>query len=161
MAEVRSLAALLVDCVQDLLADEQVSAARLPALAGHAEGAALKAAVLRHAGETLAQAERLERAAASIGASGQGPACLWAEGILNDAGRDTETVARGPLLDAALIGALRKLEHAEIVSYETAIGVAARLGHAEVVALLEACRGEEAAMDAELRALLDDAIARG
>jgi len=63
-------------------------------------------------------------------------------------------VEPGPLLDAALIGAVRKLEGAEVVSYETAIGVAQALGMQDAAGLLVRTRAEEAAMDAILQELL-------
>jgi hypothetical protein len=46
---------------------------------------------------------------------------LWAAGILDDASRDVETTASGGVRDIALIGAIRKLLAADIVSIETAL----------------------------------------
>ena len=42
-------------------------------------------------------------------------------GIADDARRDTKSVEKGPLLDAAIVGAIRKAKAAQIVSYDTAI----------------------------------------
>lgn len=49
---------------------------------------------------------------------------LWAGGILDDACRDVASTAAGPVRDVALIGAIRKFLAADIVSLETAIGLA-------------------------------------
>lgn len=89
-----------------------------------------------------------------MGEKAEGPDSLWASGILGDAKRDTESVEPDPLLDAALIGAVCKLEGAEVVSYETAIGMARALGMQDAAAMLVQTRAEEAAMDATLRGLL-------
>jgi hypothetical protein len=53
---------------------------------------------------------------------------LWARGIIDDAHRDVATTAEGPVRDIALIGAIRKLLAADIVSLETAIQLGARDG---------------------------------
>ncbi len=52
------------------------------------------------------------------------------------------TSPMGPLLDAALIGAVRKLEGAEAVSYETAIGMARALNMQDAAALLVQARAD-------------------
>lgn len=46
---------------------------------------------------------------------------LWAAGILDDACHDVATTEKGAVRDIALIGAIRKLLAADIVSIETAL----------------------------------------
>ena len=92
--------------------------------------------------------------------SPQGPECLWAEAILEDAKRDTEMVKPGPLLDIALIGAVRKLKASEIVAYETAICVARSLGEASALEALQRTHVEEQAFDDTLHRLLDTITAQ-
>ena len=158
MPDVKDTRGLLLDCVRDLYAAETEAADRYPSLVEAVAGLELKAVVEAHRVRGREHARRLEAIADLLGESVKGPASKWAEGILDDAEHDTRTVAPGPLLDAALIGALRKLEHAEIVSYETAVGVARAMGLAEVVRLLEQTHAEERVMDARLVPLLAQAL---
>ncbi len=155
MQKVRDAQALLLDCVRDLYEAETQAQERTPALLDSVADPELRAAIESHVAATHGQAARLEAVAGFLGESASGPESLWAGGILDDAERDTKTVEAGPLLDIALIGALRKLESAEVVSYETAVGVARVLGLARAVPLLERTHAEERAMDARLAGLLE------
>ena len=155
MPEVRDLKGLLIDCVQDLHGDEIETVEIYPLVIEAASSPGLRAALQEHREQSREQARRLERVAEALSTSAEGPACLWAGGILGDAKRDTETVTPGPLLDVALIGAIRKLEQSEVVSYETALAVARAMGLADAARLLEQTHGEEKAMDARLLTLLE------
>lgn len=159
MPDVTDLPGLMLDCVQDLYAGELQAVAAYPRIVGAITAPALAAALDAHAHETLEQARRLERIAALLDASPAGPENIAVKGLFDDAARDIEMVAPGPLLDTALIGALRKVEHAEAVSYETALAVARALGLAEAIPLLERTHREEQAMDGRLLAFLADALA--
>ena len=159
MPDVKDTKGLLLDCVQDLYAAETAAVDRYSALMKAVTAPDLRAALEAHRAETRDQARRLEAVAGLVGGSPRGPASLWAGGILDDADRDTQTVAAGPLLDAALIGAVRKLERAEIVSYQTAVGVARSLNLDDAVRLLEQSQAEEEGMDARLVPLLAKALA--
>ena len=81
------------------------------------------------------------------------PENLWMTGILNDADRDAQSHQRGPLLDTALIGALRKAKAAEIVSIETAMALAASEAPAMMPALT-ANHAEDRAVEMRLARLL-------
>lgn len=102
-----------------------------------------------------AQAERLKLAIDAIDGDLQGPPNIWLRAILDDAARDADTIAAGPLRDTALVGAFRKGKQAERVSYETAIGLARRMNLDEIVRTLTMSRDEEARTDAALVILLD------
>lgn len=154
MSKVSDMKGLMVDCVQDLHSNETLTAGVLPVLLDFVTSPDLRAALVEHRAASGEQARRLQRIAEAMGEKAEGPDSLWASGILGDAKRDTESVGPGPLLDAALIGAVRKLEGAEVVSYETAIGVARALGMEDAAALLAQTRAEEVAMDATLQGLL-------
>lgn len=105
-----------------------------------------------------AQAERLTSAIATLDGDVQGPPNIWLRAILDDAARDADTIAAGPLRDAALVGAFRKGKQAERVSYETAIGLARRMDHDDLVRTLTVSRDEEARTDAALILLLDTVL---
>ncbi len=155
MADVNDIRGLMLDCVQDLYANETQTMKLLPAIMDGATASELKAALREHQELSQKQAQRLERIAGTLGENASGPKCIWAGGILEDAQRDIKSVTPGPLLDAALAGAVRKLEQSEVVSYETALGVARAMGLIEAARLLEQTHGEEQAMDARLRTILE------
>jgi len=81
----------------------------LPVILDAVTSPELRSALLEHRTASQEQARRLERIAEGMGKKATGPDCLWAGGILGDAKRDTGSMQPGPLLDAALIGAIRKL----------------------------------------------------
>ncbi len=105
----------------------------LPGLLDHVTLPGLHSALVAYHAASKAQARRLQRIAEGMNEKAAGPDSPWASGIPGDAKRDTESVEPGPLLDAALIGAARKLE---VVSCETAIGVARAPGMQDAAALL-------------------------
>lgn len=154
MAEVETAEDLLIDALQDLHDAERAMAERLPGIADETSDAALRSLLDDDAVQSAEQQRRiatlLERREAEV----EGAPNIWLRAILDDAERDTETVARGPLLDIALVGAIRKGKQAERVSYETAIALARTLG-GDDAPTLEAIRDEEAATDARLAELLD------
>jgi ferritin-like metal-binding protein YciE len=155
MADVASAEELLLNAVQDLYDAERAAAERL-ALVADAVTDSEFAQFLREE-QPLAEAQqaRLEALARALDGEPQGSPNLWQRAIMDDAERDIETVERGPLLDIALIGALRKAKTASAVSYETALGLARHLEREEDADALEAARDEAEVADEELRALLD------
>ncbi|MDM7955147.1 hypothetical protein [Blastomonas sp.] len=81
---------------------------------------------------------------------------LWAKGIFEDASRDVATTAQGAVRDIALIGAIRKLLAADIVSLETAIrlGIPKGRDFVEPIAELQAAAYErDQCLRARLQAL--------
>jgi ferritin-like metal-binding protein YciE len=141
----------LVDvCVQDLYAGKLLLARRLPRIARAAGDPALRALLDEAAGAAARHAWRL----AATGVATGGPRNIWMTGILDDAARDTRSVAAGRLLDVALIGAVRKALAAQIVSDDTAIALADACGRREVSMTVRAIQEEERASDATLRARL-------
>ena len=112
---------------------------------------------LRPALQAIAQTYSDERK--TFEASGHdlsGPENLWMAGVMDDARRDTETVEPGPLLDTALIGAIRKGLAADYVSLETGIAVARSLGRTDDADMLEAMHRRCAGHDRELARLLQE-----
>ena len=149
MTLIASRAALLHTAVQDLHAGKVDAAKRLPGLADAARDPALVELFRREAGQASAQADRLSRLGDMAGAPN-----LWMAGILDDAERDAQQTEPGPLLDVALIGAVRKAKAAEIVSSETAIALAEALGETAIAAAVRQDRAEEIESDRLLKTAL-------
>lgn len=143
---------LLTAALQDMLTGERLLAEHLPAIAAGASGVPVCEALNREVERARRQAAGLIEDARAEG----GPPNLWMQGIVDDARRDTETIGAGPLLDAALVGAVRKALAAKHVSYETAVALAERLEETALAARLRRCRDEEAASDHRLAAILSE-----
>lgn len=149
MASTESKDDLLQACIQDLHAARGVAAARLPRVAA-AVGPELAPILRTLERDFAAEAEQLE----ATGHDLDGPENLWMAGVMDDAERDTRTIASGPLLDTALIGAIRKGLAADEVSLETGVAVARSLGKERDGELLEQMRERSAQSDGRLRQLL-------
>ncbi len=146
MTRTASRAALLHIALQDLHAGKRAQAERLPAIADAARDPALRALLEAEAARAGSQAERL-----AAGGDMGGPDNLWIAGILDDAERDARSHQPGPLLDIALVGAVRKAKAAEIVSGETALALARVEAQAAIAAAVAANRDEEIAADRALK----------
>lgn len=143
---------LFTACIQDLHAGERLLIERLPGVVEHVRDAKLRELLEKQVDQSESQAERLRAAGEDV----DGPPNLWMAGILDDAERDTRSIVAGPLLDVALIGAIRKAKASEIVSYETAVATAEALRNPAATicaAILEEERAADAALQARLIAL--------
>lgn len=150
MADTETLPDLLALALQDLCAGCDAFADRLPGIAAHARDARLVEQLGELGHDARARGDRLR----ATGCADGGPENLWMAGILDDATRDTRSIAAGPPLDLAMVGAMRKAIAAEAVSVDTALALAARLDREEIRAALAANRAGLAAADARLAALL-------
>ena len=149
MADTESKDDLLQACIQDLHAARRVAAERLPGIAAAAGGEL--APVLRTIRDDFAaEAEQLEATDHDL----DGPENLWMAGIIDDAERDTRSIVRGPLLDTALIGAIRKGLAADVVSLETGVAVAQSLGKDGDSELLQEMHERSGQNDGRLEQLL-------
>ncbi len=72
------------------------------------------------------------------------------EGLIEEGKDLIDEIDKGPVLDAALIGAAQKVEHYEIASYTALILMAQQLGLAEAEQLLGETLAEEKATDEKL-----------
>lgn len=151
MTRTASRAALLHVALQDLHAGKLDQARRLPALADAARDPELRELLQAEAGRVGSQADRLAQAGGDM----SGPENLWIGGILDDAERDARSHEPGPLLDVALIGAIRKAKAAEIVSSETALALARAERQGAIEGAVAADREEEVESDRALRERLE------
>jgi ferritin-like metal-binding protein YciE len=77
------------------------------------------------------------------------------EGLVEEGKEIIEELEKGPVLDAALIGAAQKVEHYEIASYGTLAAFAKQLGEQDALKLLLETLKEEKATDEKLSVLAD------
>jgi ferritin-like metal-binding protein YciE len=76
-------------------------------------------------------------------------------GLVEEGDSLIDEIEKGPVLDAALIGAARKVEHYEIAGYNSLCTLAKKLGYTDALPLLEASLAEETATDGKLSALAE------
>jgi ferritin-like metal-binding protein YciE len=160
LAKVTSLQALMIECLRDLRAGEADTLDRFPAVVDAVTDARAAGALRRRLSDARHRAESLDTLGEKLGTEAGGEDNIWMRGMIDDAEGDMQTEEPGPLLDLALIGAVRKMVNASLVSYETAIAVADRLGNADASAAFTAARGQEEEAEQSLRAALF-AIAAG
>jgi ferritin-like metal-binding protein YciE len=149
MSLTASRAALLHIALQDLRAGKALLIERLPPLADAVSDAALREVIERDRANARRHLARMDELADLAG----GPANLWMAGILDDADRDAKSHLPGAILDTALIGALRKVKAAEIVSIETALALAGSEAPA-MLASLSANHAEDRGIESRLAKLL-------
>lgn len=146
MAETNTHDELLTVALQDLRAGEDLLVERLPAISAAATDVELVAEIT-----AIVEAARDRSLALRQTGRGKGGAPnIWMAGVLDDATRDTQSTAAGPVLDVALVGAVRKGAAAALVSYETAMA----LSEGALNAMLTACRDAHRASDQRLAGVL-------
>ena len=138
-----SLRALYVEELRDLYSAEAQLLKALPRLAKGAAAPELRTALQRHALVTEQQAERLGLIFSGMDEKPGGKKCKAMAGLIAEAKDVLATEAHPAVLDLALIGAVQRIEHYEIVGYEAVRTYAKRLGLKEATALLAQTLEEE------------------
>lgn len=141
---------LLVDELKDIYSAEKQAVRAYPRLAKVVESEELKEALTEHLEQTKGQVERLDRVFEILEKRAGGKTCEGMKGLLQEAFTQAEEIERGPVLDAALIGALQRVEHYEISGYGTASTLAETMGQDEVHDLLAETLQEEKDTDEKL-----------
>ena len=131
-------------------AEKQISRA-LPKMARAASDQKLIEAFKTHLEETRGQIERLDQLVeATPEVRIKRMKCHAMEGLVEEAQELIDSVEKGVVLDAGLIGAAQKVEHYEIATYGTLRAMAIKLGYKEAARLLEETLNEEKATDEKL-----------
>ena len=152
------LADLFHDTLKDVYFAEKKILTTLPKMAKAARSKDLKAAFVKHEGETRGQVKRLESVFKILGKPAKAKTCEAIMGIVKE-GAEIMTAYKGmPALDAGLLAAAQAVEHYEMSRYGTLRTWAGELGMPEAVALLEATLKEEKATDAALTNLAESVV---
>jgi ferritin-like metal-binding protein YciE len=152
---VKSVKDLFVHEVSDTYNAEKQMTRSLPKLARAATDPELQQAFEDHLQETRNQVERLEQVAERCGFKLKRIKCDGMEGLVEETMSLVDLIEKGPVLDAALIGAAQKAEHYEIAGYTSLCLLAQKLGFAEALPLLQASLSEEQATDQRLGLLAE------
>ena len=134
-------------------AEKQITRA-LPKLARAADDDTLVDAFKEHLEETRGQVERLEKAADTISDIRlKRIKCYAMESLIEESQELIDSTEKGPIRDAALIGAAQKVEHYEIAAYGTLCALAEQLGYTDAKNILAETLKEEKATDEKLSKL--------
>ncbi len=144
---------LYIDELKDLYSAENQLVKALPKMAKAASSETLRQGFEAHLEQTQGHVQRLETIFESLSESPKGKKCVAMEGLVKEDSEVMEEDFEDAVLDAALIGAARRVEHYEIAAYGTVHEFAEVLGETEHASLLEKTLQEEKQTDEKLTKL--------
>jgi ferritin-like metal-binding protein YciE len=156
---VKTLKDLFIHSLSDVYSAEKQLTRALPQLARAATNPELRNAFEQHLEETRGQIERIDRVVEASELRLKRIKCVAMEGLVEEGKEQIEEIEKGPVLDAALIGAAQKVEHYEIATYGTLCALAKQLGLDEADRLLQETLEEEKSTDLKLSKLALEKIA--
>lgn len=144
---------LFIHELSDIYSAEKQLTKALPRLARAAENPDLAMAFETHLEETQGQIERIDQVVEVLGIRLKRIKCAAMEGLVEEGKEVIDSIDKGPVRDAALIGGAQKVEHYEIASYGTIAALAKQLGYKDALPLLLETLEEEKATDEKLTLL--------
>ncbi len=147
---IKSANDLFLNELKDIYSAEKQAVRAYPRLNKAVESQELKGALQQHLDQTKQQVERLDRIFEILEKRAGGKTCEAMKGLLEEAAEDVEEIEVGPILDAALIGGLQRVEHYEIAAYGTVVALAKAMGQDEIQQLLAQTLQEEKDTDQKL-----------
>lgn len=148
---IKTLEDLFIHDLSDVYSAEKQISRALPKMARAATDEKLIEAFKTHLEETQGQIERLDQLVeATPEVRIKRMKCHALEGLVEEAQEIIDSVEKGVVRDAGLIGAAQKVEHYEIATYGTLRALALKLGYKEAARLLEETLQEEKATDEKL-----------
>lgn len=135
----------------DVYQAEKLMVDELPKMADAASDSALESGIRRHLKETEEQVRRLEQIHEELDKGIKDIPCKPVQKMIDSGSLMYGNSKEGPVRDAAIIAAAQRMEHYEIASYGTLIGLAQSLGYsARVIELLRQSLAEEKSADAQM-----------
>lgn len=161
----RDLRKMFVDELRDLYDAEKQLTKAIPKMAKAASNPELKRGFNTHLEQTKQQVARLEKCFELLGERARSKPCSGMKGIVEEGKEQMAEDFSDALMDAALSGAAKRVEHYEMAGYQAAVEMAKALKEAKVVPLLQQTLDEETQMDRQLsqlgKTLLKAALAEG
>ena len=152
----KTLKHLFIAELQDMYDAEHRILKALPKLAKAATCEKLKAAFLKHLGETEQQVTKLEQVFQSFDEKPKAKKCKATVGLLEEGDEIASENKGEPTIDAALISAGQKVEHYEIASYGCLQEWAKLLGNKQAAGLIGEILEQEKAANETLTKLGKD-----
>ncbi len=126
----------------------------LESLKGKASADPLREALIGHLEETRNQVGRIEKICSLLGWQNEALFCVGMQGLIDESWQAVDETPEGSAVrDAALIIAMQRIQHYEMVSYGNLHALAAVLGYRDVADLLEMNLAEEKKADDTLTRL--------
>ncbi|MGD8107320.1 ferritin-like domain-containing protein [Pantoea sp. FN0302] len=155
---IKTLEEMFIHDLSDVYSAEKQISRALPKMARAASDENLIEAFKTHLEETQGQIERLDQLVeATPEVRIKRMKCHAMEGLIEEAQEIIDSVEKGVVRDAGLIGAAQKVEHYEIAAYGTLRALAQKLGYTEAARLLEETLQEEKATDEKLTLIAEKA----
>ena len=150
--ESNDLSQLFEHGLRDILWAEKALTKAIPKMAEAATNEELKAALEEHLTVTEGQIQKLTMVFEQIGKEPRAKKCPGMEGIITE-GEEIMEEFDNNLINAAIISAASKVEHYEMSSYMSLIGLAMKMGMDESATILEEIFLEEQASDKLLHSI--------
>jgi ferritin-like metal-binding protein YciE len=141
---------LFVEELQDLLDAEKQLVRAIPAMAKAASDEELVLALREHLELTKGHVERLGRVFETLDMKPRSRPCKGIRGIVEEGKEMIQQEKGQPVMDIAIAGSARKVEHYEIAGYETVCALARQMGMTDAVAVFKQTLEEEVQADREL-----------
>ena len=145
-----ALQQLLLDELQDLYDAEKQLVRALPKVAKATANQELGDAIREHLEVTKGQVQRLEKVFAALESRPKSRPCAGMRGLLEEGQHIMDEDMEDAAMDLALAGAARKVEHYEMVAYESVISLARQVGRKDAAQLLQETMSEEQQADRQL-----------
>ena len=145
--KVAGLEELLVQELQDLYDAEKQLVRALPKMVKAASNEELQNAFRDHLEVTKGQVQRLEQVFEGMDQKARSKPCKGMKGIVEEGNETLQEDLEEGLMDAAIIGAGRRVEHYEMAGYASVIAMAKQLGLRNAEQLLNETLREEMETD--------------
>lgn len=156
---------LFVEELKDIYSAEKQIVRALPKVAKAVESQELRSGIEEHLEQTKGHVERLEQIFEMLEKRAGGKTCKGMQGLIEEGSEHIQEIEKGPVRDAALIGALQRVEHYEIAAYGTMATLAEAMGEDDIKELLGETLQEEKETDEKLtevsRTVNSEAIDQG
>ncbi len=141
---------LLAEELQDLYDAEKQLVKALPKMVKSATTGELENALREHLEVTKGQVQRLEQVFESMDMKARSRPCKGMKGIVEESQEAIQEDHEEHILDSAITAGARKVEHYEMVGYQSVQAIARRLGMREAAELLQQTLQEEMQADRQL-----------
>ncbi len=138
-----TLKELYIEELEDLLSAENQLVRALPKIIEAVMTKELGAAIEAHLEQTHVHVDRLNEVFKLLGEPAKQKTCEAMKGLLKEGDSAIADIEKGPVRDAAIIGACRRVEHYEMAAYCSTRAIAETLGFQDQADILGLTRQEE------------------
>jgi ferritin-like metal-binding protein YciE len=150
---------LLQEEIKDIYDFEKRLTRAIPKMAKGANSEDLRSALMEHLEVTRGQVERIEQVFKLLETPAKAKPCAGMKGIIEEGDETLAQDGNPTMLDLAIIGAARRVEHYEMAAYLTAHSLAEQCDQPEIVDLLQKTLDEERQADETLSSLASEMLA--